>query len=76
MHPCIVNTIIKNRIWNNTVIFHRKYSKSVLKCGIYLVDCEKYPKEQWNPDLKQRYDIWVENGKPELVEWELDDLEN
>ena len=37
--------------------FHRKYSKRVLKSGIYHIDCESYPKEQFNPNLKKRYDI-------------------
>ena len=43
---------------------------------MYPVDSESYPKERFNPNLKKRYDIWVENGKPELARSELDDLEN
>ena len=50
--------------------------KGFIKCSIYPVDTESYPKERFNPNLKKRYDIWVENGKPELARSELDDLEN
>ena len=46
------------------------------KAFIYPVDRESYPKERFNPNLKKKYDIWVENGKPELTGSELDDLEN
>ena len=50
--------------------------KGFKKCSIYPVDSESYPKERFNPNLKKRYDMWVENGKPELARSELDDLEN
>ena len=50
--------------------------KRFKKCGIYPAERESYPQEQFNPNLKKRYDIWGENGKPELTGSELDDLEN
>ena len=61
-------------VWKSFSI--ENIQKGFIKCSIYPVDSESYPNKRFNPNLKKRYDIWVENGKPELAQSELDDLEN
>ena len=44
------------------------------KCGILPCDQDMYPKKRFNVKLLQRYDAWVENGKPEITADELDSI--
>lgn len=43
-------------------------------CGIYPCDREKYPKSRFHPHLLQRYEKWIEEGKPEISAAEIDDM--
>ena len=41
-------------------------------CGIYPTNPEEYPTYRFHPHLKNRYDLWVKEGKPVLSAEELD----
>ena len=45
-------------------------------CGIFPVDRKQHPENCFNVNLKNRYDKWVEEGKPELAAGEIDQLLN
>ena len=52
----------------------RKKSFSETKYGILPFDRNMYPKKRFNVELLQRYDAWVENGKPEITADQLDSI--
>ena len=49
---------------------------SFKSCGIFPVDWKQYPENRFNVNLKNRYDKWVKEGKPELAAGEIDQLLN
>ena len=44
------------------------------RCGIVPLDRNAYPTYRFNANLKHRYDLWVQSGKPELSASELDEI--
>ena len=50
-------------------VYPQKMSKQVSghAIGIYPVDCEKFPKDRLDKRLSERYDQWVELGKPQDI---------
>jgi len=44
------------------------------KCGIWPLNREAYPEHRFNKNLKNRYDVWLGEGKPEMTAEELDDM--
>ena len=43
-------------------------------CGIFPPDRSQYPTHRFSVNLKNRYDVWVREGKPELTAEQLDEL--
>ena len=52
----------------------RKKSFSETKYGILPFDQNMFPKKRFNVKLLQRYDAWVENGKPEITADQLESI--
>ena len=62
-------------VWGKA--FSEKNIKNGFKsCGIYPCDRTKYPEHRFAINLKQRYDKWVEEGKPNLTAQEIDEMVN
>ena len=62
-------------------VWGKAFSPSNIKsgfrsCGIFPVDRRQYPENRFNVNLKNRYDKWVDEGKPELAAGEIDQLLN
>lgn len=44
------------------------------KCGIIPFDPSAYPQHRFDTNLLNRYNVWVDEGKPDLTADELDEI--
>ena len=65
--------ICREEVWD--VAFSEKNLKrGFQKCGIIPVNRDAYPQHRYNANLLNRYNTWVDSGKPELTAEELDEI--
>ena len=58
--------------------WNKYFSKSNIngfnKCGIVLCDRHAYPQKRFHPNLLNRYETWVANGREDLTAEQLDEM--
>ena len=68
-----LNIICSEEVWD--VAFSEKNVKiRFQKCGIIPVNRDAYLQHCYNANFLNRYNTWVDSGKPELTTEELDEI--
>ena len=62
--------LVSSDVWNNAFSSSNNMN-GFEKCGVLPVSRDRYPIHRFNGNLKNRYDIWLSEGKRELSREEL-----
>ena len=69
-------TIISSKDVSNKTFTESNIITGCNKCGIVPCDRHVYPQKRFHPNLLNRYETWVANGREDLTAEELDGMFN